>query len=263
MRVRRSISLVALTVLVAAGCGDSGGDGPPVRDVAEILDGPIVVEPAPDGRTAVVQAITRVDAACVIVFGTDPENLTGLATDDDMAGGAHQDHQPLLTGLEPDTEYFYRLQGTAIGGDLFASEVLSFRTPEAPDAGAAGNLALGASVAGVSSEFSASFAAANAVDGSPATEWSSRGDGDDAFITIDLGAATDVGSVAFRTRSMGDGSAFTETFTVTVDGGEPLGPFPAGDDPVAVAFTGQVLRFDVDVSTGGNTGAVEIEVYGP
>jgi hypothetical protein len=29
-----------------------------------------------------------------------------------------------------------------------------------------------------------------------------------------------------------------------------------------VALTGRILRFDVDASTGGNTGAVEIEVFG-
>jgi hypothetical protein len=31
---------------------------------------------------------------------------------------------------------------------------------------------------------------------------------------------------------------------------------------VDLDVTGQVFRFDVDTSTGGNTGAVEIEIYG-
>jgi hypothetical protein len=49
---------------------------------------------------------------------------------------------------------------------------------------------------------------------------------------------------------------------VTVDGGDTFGPYSAGADPVEVKFRGTILRFDVTESTGGNTGAVEIEVYG-
>ena len=30
-----------------------------------------------------------------------------------MLGGAHSEHSPLMPGLEPDTEYHYRVQGTA------------------------------------------------------------------------------------------------------------------------------------------------------
>jgi hypothetical protein len=56
----------------------------------------------------------------------------------------------------------------------------------------------------------------------------------------------------------------TTTYTVTVDDASVFGPFDAGLTPplVDVEFTGRKLRFDVDSSTGGNTGAVEIEVYG-
>jgi hypothetical protein len=61
---------------------------------------------------------------------------------------------------------------------------------------------------------------------------------------------------------MTDGSAITETFTVTIDG-TTLGPFPAGPDPVVLdePTTGRLLRFDADRTTGGNTGATEIEIY--
>ena len=80
----------------------------------------------------------------------------------------------------------------------------------------------------MSSEFSDGFAAANAIDDSGTTEWSSAGDGDDAFITIDLGDERDIAGVEFITRSMLDGTAITETFTVTIDDGDTFGPFPAG-----------------------------------
>jgi F5/8 type C domain len=117
----------------------------------------------------------------------------------------------------------------------------------------------------VSSQYSNDYRAANAIDGNLSTEWSSAGDGDKAFITIDLGRTRDVTGVAFRTREMGDGSAITRTFDLVVDGGRRFGPFPAGDrvDPrtAKVSFSGRRLRFEVVRSTGGNTGAAEIEVF--
>jgi hypothetical protein len=117
-----------------------------------------------------------------------------------------------------------------------------------------------ATVVDVSSEFSAAFAAINAIDGNPNTEWSTRGDGDEAYIVIDLGVETAVTAIRFVTREMSDGSSITTTYTVTVDDGTVFGPFDAGLDPPLV-FTARILRFDVESSTGGNTGAVEIEVH--
>ena len=63
---------------------------------------------------------------------------------------------------------------------------------------------------------------------------------------------------------MSDGSSIANAYTVTVDDDAVFGPFDAGlESPlVDVDFTGRVLRFDISTSTGGNTGAVEIEVYG-
>jgi len=77
---------------------------------------------------------------------------------------------------------------------------------------------------------------------------------------LSLGAVVVVAAVGFLTRSMGDGIATTESFTVTVDG-DTNGPFPAGPSPTRVSFRGQILTFEVAESTGGNTGAFEIEVY--
>jgi hypothetical protein len=137
-------------------------------------------------------------------------------------------------------------------------------TEPEPDLGP--NLAVDATIAEVSSEFNDAFAAANAIDGDLSTEWSSREDGDDAFITVDLAAPTPITGVAFLTRSMADGSAITEEYTVTTDGGEVLGPFPAGTPAQArvsqVDVTATTLRFEVVRSTGGNVGAVEIQVFG-
>lgn len=241
-----------LLILVGA-CGGSG-DLP--RDFSEIAVGEAVMAPAPSGLTATLTVSTSIDAVCAVAFGQTKE-LGHLATDQDMGGVGHDDHQAILTGLTPDTEYFYRLQGVGSDGRLFQGEILTFRTPPAP-AATGDNAALGADVVDVSSEFSASFAATNAVDGVAATEWSSAGDGDDAFITVDLGRVVDVVAVGFETRSMGDGTATTETFSVTVDG-VTYGPFAVGR--AAITFSGQIIRFDVERSTGGNTGASEIAVY--
>lgn len=50
----------------------------------------------------------------------------------------------------------------------------------------------------------------------------SRGNGDDGFIVVQLPEPADIAAVEFVTRSMGDGSAVTERYTVTVDGGDPF-----------------------------------------
>ena len=257
--------------LLLAGCGgttDAGTDGPtpdgPTVVSAEqvFVEQPVVV-PDPSGTSATLRVSTELDMACAVVFGRDESLGDGIATDTDMGGGAHRDHEAVMSGLQPDTEYFYRVQGSGADGNLYRSELATFRTPPADaPAGSRENVALGAEVVDVSSEFSDDFAAANAVDGNVATEWSSAGDGDDASITIDLGRPVDVGGLGLRSRSMSDGTSVIESFTVTVDGGETYGPFGAGTTPtVDVRFTGQILTIEAEQTTGGNTGAAEIEVY--
>lgn len=257
----RASGAIALAVMLTLGvmAYTSAAD---VRDFEEIIASEVVITPDPSGRAAVLQVETTIDAACSVVYGTD-ESFGLIAVDSDMDGGAHSDHSPVLGGLEPATTYVYRLQGTATDGTIYASEVMTFETPAAPDAPV--NLALDATVTAVSSEWSEAFAAENAFDGDPTTEWSSKGDGDEAWVEIDLGSPQAIGEVVFQTRSMSDGSATTTTYRLTADGVE-YGAFPA-DEPVGglleLGLKAQVLRFDVDTSTGGNTGAVEILVLAP
>jgi hypothetical protein len=82
-----------------------------------------------------------------------------------------------------------------------------------------------------------------------------------------LGAPTAIDRVAFISRGMSDGTAITRTFAVVVDGVRRYGPFAAGNranpHTAKVSFTGRRLRFEVASSTGGNTGAAEIEVFAP
>lgn len=259
----RSATALAVMLLVAAGCSDGTSDeSDVVLPFEDIVVGEVEVLADPSGAAATLRVDTSIDAVCAVAFGPT-EALGGLATDTDMQGGGHSQHSPLMRGLEPETTYFYRLQGVGEDGNLYRSDLMTFTTPAAGDAAAPGrNVAVGASVVDVSSEFSAAFGASNAVDGDGATEWSSSGDGDDAYVVIDLGGAVEITGVGFRTRTMSDGSSTAETFSVTVDG-ESFGPFPAGVGlaTAEIQATGQTVRFDVVTSTGGNTGAVEVEVY--
>lgn len=135
------------------------------------------------------------------------------------------------------------------------------------------NLALpenGGSVSDFSSSFGrgtadSPFGANSAIDGNPGTEWSSFGDGDEAFIEITLAERTRVTSIGFWTRTMGT-SAEIFSFNVVTDEGETFGPFTL-DGASAIKyfdtdFTATELRFAPAESSGGNTGAVEIEIYG-
>jgi hypothetical protein len=252
--------IVWLGFLVAVAACSSGDAAAGVRPFSEIAKTDPVIDFDPGGTAATLRVTTTIDAVCAVAYGPDGP-YGSIATDRNMGIDGHSDHAAVMTGLEPNTEYQYRLQGVGADGMLYRSEVFTFTTPAGDHGTDLGtNVAVGATVVEVSSEFSDDFAAVNAIDGDLGTEWSTRGDGNDAFITIDLGMVVEVTAVGFRTRSMSDGTATTETFTVTVDG-DTNGPYPAGASPTPVSFRGQILTFEVVESTGGNTGAVEIEVY--
>lgn len=260
-RRARMFGLLAAGALVLAACAGNEPTDVTVRPISQVLDGDVTVTPDPSGTTAVVEATTAVPVACAVVYGPD-EAFGAIAVDDDMRGGAHADHAPRLTGLEPGTEYQYVLQGSDTAGAFYRSDVMTFRTPPAEQASTPGtNVAPSGTVADVSSEFSDAFAVANAIDGDLGTEWSTAGDGDDAWIEIDLGAATEISGFGYRSREMTDGTAIVETYTVTIDGDEQFGPFDAESSTTDVATEGRVIRFDAGTTTGGNTGAVEIEIY--
>jgi hypothetical protein len=267
------VALFASLALIAAACSTSGGDSE-VIDFAEIQSSDFEFTVDANG-VAKMNVTTNVDAVCSIAWG-ETDDLGTIGTDLDMGGTAHDDHEVLLVGAVPGETYQFRVQGSDADGNLFQSELASFTLPEVPasDESMSGdddmavhgdNLAEGATVVAVSSVFSDAWSGENAVDGDMSTEWATAGSGDDAFIEIDLGSPEDVIGVEFITRTMGDGTATTSEYTVTVDGGDVFGPFPAGDPSdnrfAEALFAGQVLRFDVVSSTGGNTGAIEVRVF--
>ena len=127
----------------------------------------------------------------------------------------------------------------------------------------------GARVVAVSSAFGGAalderWGGDSAIDGDPTTQWSSDGDGDDAWIEIELAEPAAVVRIGFWTRTMGT-SAEIRSFQVVSDDGATHGPFalagPADMSYFDVDFTTQRLRFEAVETSAGNTGAVEIEVY--
>lgn len=261
------LALVAACGL--AGCGGSGsaGGGAGIRDFSAVEVGKTLVQVAGDGRSAVVRIRTDPPTVCAIAYGRTT-SLGSIANDPGMGGTAIARHTVVLRGLTPNTTYRFRLTATDARGRIFQSRDLgTFTTTPKATAASGRDIALGARVVAVSSQWSSDYRAANAFDGDLSTEWSSAGDGNHAFVTIDLGRTRRIDGVSFRTREMSDGSAITRTFAVVVDGGRRYGPFPAGNrvDPrtAAVSFSGRRLRFEVVTSSGGNTGAAEIEVFSP
>jgi hypothetical protein len=246
-------------------------EGVEIRPLTEVTAGapPEIVEITDVDAVLVFES--SIPLACSVVYG--PTTAYGdISVDQDMDGGAHTGHRPLLVGLEPDTAYHYRVQGTAADGTLYLGPDATFRTLPT-DGTSAVNLAsleVGARVVAVSSNFGGAandgtWGANSAIDGQRGTAWSSDGDGDGAFIEIQLAGPAQLTAVEVWTRTMSD-SAQISAFTLTSDDGTVLGPFRLQDAAQAYRFEVDVttgsLRLDVVESNGGNTGLVEFAAYG-
>lgn len=267
---RPPIRLLPLLVILALGAGATGpvmvraADpapvAPVVRPVEEVLTTPITLEPDPSGTALHVRAVTSIALVCSAVYGPDT-GYGGIATGTGMDGmGGMTDHDLLIGGLTPGSTLVVRVQGVGPDGTLYVGDPMTVTLPD-PGPGAGADLAAGATVRAASSAFSDAYGPERAIDGDLATEWSSRGDGDDAWIEIDLGAPQEVASITWVTRSMTDGTATTTLVAIAADGVD-LGIFPV-DAPAQVEVLARVLRLSVASSTGGNTGAREILIQGP
>lgn len=237
-------------------------------------------------------AVGEVTASRVEAVATTPAELAGISTwrvhrsDRSRTDGvwirhthtrAATEHFLRITGLEPDTEYSIFLVVTT-GEGLEESFVTTVRTLSGGGGGTGAvfgaNVALesaGGSVAGVSSNWAggsldSSFGGNKAIDGSAFSAWSSNGDGDDAWIEVAF-ERTLVGGVGFWSRQMSDGSSITTRFRAQDTDGRVLGEWdlPSPDELFRFDLTRPQhldrVRFAVVASSGGNTGAVEVEVY--
>ncbi len=221
---------------------------------------------ATDARLTFVSSIPL---ACSVVYGKSLD-FGQVSIDANMNGGAIIDHNPTLSGLETDTLYYYRVQGTDAAGKIYWNPTATFKTSGGT---AIDNNLLslnnGATIKAVSSNFSGAshsetWGANSAIDGSNATAWSSNGDGDNAFIEITLAESKQIETVEVFSRSMTDGTAKILTFTITTDSGEVL-PFslPNTEQAHQFPFNRQTssIRLDVVSSSGGNTGLIEMKAY--
>jgi hypothetical protein len=275
----RAASLMALAVLLMGSAGIAQAATTAASAVAPTRAAALVAQPVEPfivgplavsdvtSSSATLKISTTVDLACVVVFGT-ANSFGRLALDSDMGASAHRDHRVLMRGLEPDTVYRYRLQGSGPDGTLYASNTMTFRTamlsgqPDALGVNVA-TAAQGARVTRASSEFSSAFGAANAIDGNASTEWSTAGDGNAALITVTLPKPVTVSGFGLWTRTMGS-SAQIRRFEVLNENGDRFGPFDVADAKSVHRFaatgSGRTFTFRVLDSSGGNTGAVEVEV---
>lgn len=189
-----------------------------------------------------------------------------------------KDHRVELLALRPETSYTLNVVLVDEEARVYRSEDLAFETTaraETPGAWEPDgeNLALlqkGGRVVGVSSNWAggdndSAFGANNAIDGDPNTEWSSDGDGDEAWIEIALAEEGTITGVGFWTRTMGT-SAQIYKFRVLALDGTVLGVFDLPDAKQLYNFdledfVGKQLRFEAVESSGGNTGAEEIAIY--
>jgi hypothetical protein len=262
--------------LASAACDSQTGENEvlPLEDIPGGFKGPEVTDNT--GTSVVVRFVSGVPTACNVTYGTDT-SYGAIATDVMMAGGTRE-HDVLLTGLTPGTTYHYRVNLTDEQARLYQSQDLIFTTAETasqpaerPEGENLAALAAGARVVGVSSNWGGggnddTWGANSTIDEQPSTAWSSDGDGDEAWIEIELAQTTDVRAIGFWTRTMSNGTAQIFRFSITTDQGETFGPFDLPDAnglyTFPVEFTARRLRFDAVETNTGNTGAVEIEVYG-
>ena len=133
-------------------------------------------------------------------------------------------------------------------------------------------LSNGTTVTEVSSNFGngdndSSWGAHKALDGLMSTEWSSHGDGDKAFMALDFGRKHTITRFGFRSRKMSDGSSIITSVRLIFDGNDTYGPYETSDSDIIYAYDivphvdAQTVRVDAVTSTGGNTGAKEIQFF--
>lgn len=232
-----------------------------------IGSGPSVEETT--DSSAVIALMTGAPAFCQVNYGSTPQY--GEMRRMTMMSGPMTDHRILLPGLQPDTEYHFRLTAVDVEARVFQSRDLTFKTKPAatgkPTGRNVASLKGGTKVVGVSSNYGgegndSTYGANQAIDGDPSTEWSSNGDGDRAWIEIELSQPSRLIAIGFWTRTMGTTAQIRE-FEIIVDSRTKLGPFTvpnaAGTHYFPVDVEAKRLRFAVVKSTGGNTGAIEIE----
>ena len=268
-----AIVLVPLCASCAGAHGARAGasDEPvEVRPFAEVQASEFSFEADPtDPHRGIFRVTTTEPMICAIVWGDD-ETFGRFNNSLSMNGTGIIQHDVVLPDVEPGVKYRYVVQGTTADGTLVP--VAGRHVPHRRRRDAGVDRRPGDEprprrngrrrVVGVLRRLRrrARSTATPRPSGRPTATATTASSPSTSV------AAHHVTGVEFLTRSMADGTAITDTFTVGVDDADPVGPFPAGTvaEPHVVTLdaVGRQLRFDVADSTGGNVGAVEIRVFG-
>ena len=222
----------------------------------------------------VVRFGTSVPTTCEVEWGLSADALTETAVDPDMVEGELAlDHRVPLEDLAPDTMIYLRAKAVDAMDQTAYSDVISFRTAMGGPTGGTNvaMMSMGTTVMGVSSNYSnmpnaSTWGADNTIDGQMATEWSSNGDGDGAWVMLDFGQMRDVTRFGFRSRQMSDGTSIIQSVRLIFDGVTTMGPFETPDPDQRYEFAiaptrARTVRVEAVTTTGGNTGAKEIQFF--
>lgn len=227
--------------------------------------------------SAVVLFDTSLPSSCEVEYGLTQNNLDGHATDPSMTPGTLVlTHRVPLLSLSPATTIYYRARATDANLRSYFSDTLSLGTlSNDADAGSA-NVALlsaGTTIVGVSSNYgnadnASAYGANNAIDGELATEWATNGDGNAAYIVLDFGQNRTISKFTFRGRKMADGSSLmTSIRVVAPESNNELGTFDTPNPDITYSLdlsspmTVRQMRLEAVETTGGNTGAAEIQFF--
>jgi hypothetical protein len=229
----------------------------------------------------VLRFTTSVPSSCEALYGTAEDALDNRATDPDMPEGQLAvDHQVPLEDLAAATRYFWRARAVDANGETYTSKLGDFTTLTAtqPDdlSAALQNVALaehGASVTGVSSNFGngdndSTWGVNHVLDGQMSTEWATQGDGDDAWFSLDFGQERGISRFGFRSRKMSDGTSIIKSVQLFFgDSQTAVGPLATPDPDELYIFDfnspvkARTVRLEVLTSSGGNTGAKEVQFF--
>jgi hypothetical protein len=229
-------------------------------------------------RRAVVRFDTSVPATCEVIFGVASENLDNVALDPDMEPGELAlEHNIPIEDLQPETTYYFRARATDADGNTEETELDEFSTIAGDDPTEGlenvALLAAGTTVQALSSNWGgggndSSYGIHKALDGMMSTEWSTAGDGDDAFVELDLGQERTITHLAYRSRMMVDGTSIVEKIRlIDLDSDKETSILATPDHTLRYVFalpepwTTRHVRLEAVTTTGGNTGGKEIELY--
>jgi hypothetical protein len=275
-------TLLNLVLALSVPLNGVGAEGPlsggalPLDQIPGGFQGPTVRESS--GTTIVIRFKSPVVLSGRLAYGADADYGSSV---DISAVKPAANHDVKLAGLKAGSTYHYRLTLADAKGQVYESADLIFTTPapstgegvstERPREENVASLAAGARISQVSSNLnngdnSSEFGALKAIDGLDNTEWASNGQGNQAWIEIELAQRYRINTVGFRSRNTPDGNGRVLRFTVTTDEGKTSGPFALpGADRIyyfPVDITARTLRFSTVETSGGNTGAVALEAFG-